>query len=682
MMKLLLALILMFSFAHAQAPQCRSQLLRISVANNAISGVTGRSALNLLKGLAPNLQELLKRSYEIQPIPFPVKQEECDRLGVNCPRNFCEDPASDPEIKKQVCFALPCTIFEGSKGQGKCSGMDYIFGKTISFPEPVTIQRLAWEVRSIDMIGKDARLCFRINDLALSLGTQFDFDVSNTRLTDHAVVLTNIAGELDEPKDVCVSAQIDIASHRPVKNVKIIPVASGPFISEQVIRTAARNVRISGLTGYSQRELQTVLPELLPVLVHPLRQSIEESVAQALGTVLEDQVAEYVNQMGSETPLVLDSSAFMSELSYTSKSLWEAAAFYECRHLVFSGKPVPENHACLGMEVTFFDRPGHEKISHENISTSSDVSFFLEASTLGVDLSYYRWGNTVAESFRKKLVSLQMILESHELSPDLTPEQGKKVLRERQSLLKNSITPFIANIDRLRLSNTLLNNVEIQGDLVSSVHRDLSLAIPGICNKTAASPHANVSIPNCPIQAYVDLNEFNRVLTTLWDTGRMCNGGAGVDCALPTDLIYCKLGNAPQLRYLGRSGRFASSIKLRNCNKDILPFGIFGASLGADFNVEFTFKPKACYNGDFCIDQPNVTWSIVSGTEQGWLKDPFLRGKITDSINKSIHDSMSKTFRIPFASATSGFMADIPLRAEGRTKAGAGYFGVCLKEER
>lgn len=684
MKTLIILCLFLASLARAdEQHQCRSQLLNIRVANNALSGVTGRSALQFLRGLAPNLQELLKRDYAIEPIPFPAKSEECDRLGVNCPKNFCQDPSVSADLKQQLCFALPCPIFEGTHNVGKCAGTENVYGNMISFPSPVSIKRLVWEVKSIDTVGKDARLCARITDLGLSLATSFSFDTSATHLPDSAVTVSNIEGSLDQPKDLCISATIDFSSNTPIKNVKIIPQGNGPFISDNVIRTAARSVRISGLTGYTQREIDAVAPELLPVLVQPLRQSIEQSIAQALGDVLQDQVAQYLNQLDHDS-LIIDSEAFMSELSFTDPQIWKNFAFHECRQLVLSGKPIPANHACIGMDVTFFDRRGPVSIENEKITARSDAKFFYEVSTLGFGFEWasQSWPNLVAESVRNRFLALRQQLESSEVSHDLTQDQAAHVIQERRTMIRNQIEPALEHIRKNRERDRLFPNIEIQGNLNSGVSREVGLAIPGVCSATAPSSFAGASIPNCPIQAFMDLNQFNTVLRSLWSVGRICSSGKGVECGLPTDLIYCNLEAAPQLTYLGASGRYSTDIKLRKCTKNILPFGMFGASIGGDFNVKLSFKPKACNNGDFCIDQPNVTWNIVRGSEQGWLADPFMRGQVTTAINRSIHEAMSKTFRIPFASATSGFMSEIPLKAEGRIKAGNGYFGVCLKEDR
>lgn len=693
MKPLFLICLLLASLAHAQEQLCRSQLLKVTVASNAITGVTGRSALHFLRNLAPGLQDLLKQDYNIEPIPFPATAEECQRLGVNCPTNFCQDSSVSLELKKQLCFALPCPMIEGTRNVGKCDDVADVYGSTISFPSPVSIKRLKWEVKSIDTVGKEARICFRINDLALSLSTKFEFDTSETSLPESSLTVSNISGELDQPKDICVSASIDLSSNRPIRNVKIIPQSTGPFISDQVIRAAARNVRVTGLSGYNQRELDQVVPELLPVIVHPLRQTLELSIAQALSTVLEDQVATYLNQI-DDNSLQINSEAVMSELSYTPAELYTNIAFHECRTLVLSGKPIPAGHACIGQEVTFFERGGQTNITNDTIKITSDSRFFYEVSTMHADMisPVSRWGNIVSERFRKALLNLQKMLESNDLSSDLTAEEGRKVLQGRRRLIDGTIKPFITSIETKRMTDAIFKNVEIQGDLSPGVQREIGLAIPGICSQTSPSSFEDASIPNCPIQAFVDLNQFNRVLTTLWEKGRICDGGQGAvvpnsdaypnGCVLPTNVIYCKLNAAPQLKYLGASGRYSTNIQLRNCTKNILPFGLFGATFGGDFNATLTFKPKACHNGDFCIDQPQVTWNLVRGSAEGWLKDPAMRGQVTKAIDKAINEAMSKSFRIPFGSATSGLMSEIPLKAEGRTKTGAGYFGVCLKEDR
>ena len=687
-MKALLLFVLLVSGirAHASdAPQCRSQLLRVSVAQGAITGVAGSSVTSILRNVAPNLATLLQRSYDLPDIALPPKKEECAREGVDCSdQNFCSRHDINPELKKRLCFALPCPLFEGSRQVGKCKNVSDVFGTTIGFPQPVNIEKLAWDIKSIDYVGKDARLCFRINELSLSLVTQFNFDTTGTDLTDHSVVVTNISGSLDKPKDICLTAKIDLALARPISQVKIVHQSTGPFISDELIRNVARNVQVSGLTGYSATELRTIVPEIMPVLLHPLRESLELSIADALGKVLEDQVASSLTSVASsEHPLVLDSSSFMSELSITPPALWQSIAYQECRQLVFSGKQIPADHACIGLDVTFTERLQANLDPKVKITTSSDIEFFMKGWTLEYDLSWpsQRFPNVVSELLRKSLIKLKTQIEAGELSSELNGEEIRKVTNERRSMIRD-IDTLTAQILAKRESDNVFKNIEVIGDLLPGVRRTVSLSIPGMCSATVLSTHAAANIPNCPIQAYVDINEFNKVLGTLWSSGRMCNGGKGTECQLPTDLIGCNLHTAPQLKYLGASGRYSTDLKLRQCRKELLPFGIFGAHVSGDFNVSLSFKPKSCHNGDFCIDQPRVTWALLPGTGTGVMSDPFLRAKVTTAINGAINESMSKTFRIPLATATSGFLSQIPLKAEGRTKSGAGYFGVCFKEDR
>ncbi len=685
-MKALILLVLLVSGAHAfDAPQCRSQLLRVSVAQGAVTAVAGNTVLNVLRNVAPNLASLLQRSYPLEDISLPPKKEECAREGVDCSdKDLCLRHDLNPELKKRLCFNLPCPLFEGSRQVGKCKNVQDVFGTTIGFPQPVTIEKLAWDIKSIDYQGKDARLCFRITELTLNLGTQFNFDTTGTNLTDRSVVVTNIRGSLDKAKDICVTAKIDLAQARPISNVKLVHQGTEPFISDDLIRNVAKNVQVSGLNGYSPAELRSIVPEIMPVLLHPLRDSLELSIAEALAKVLEDQVATSLAAVeSSENPLVLDSSAFMSELSYTQPILAQSIAFYQCRNLVFSGKDIPANHPCLGLDVTFSERLQAGLDPKQKITTTSDIQFFLKGWTLEYDLSWpsQRFPNVVSESIRKSLINLKSQIETSELSNELNAEEIRQVTNERRTLIRN-IDTFVLQIERKREADNVFKNVEVIGDLIPGVRRNISLSIPGMCSATTASTHANQTIPNCPIQAFVDINEFNKVLGTLWSSGRMCNGGQGTDCYLPTDLIGCKLNAAPQLKFAPSTGRYSTDLKLRQCRKELLPFGVFGAHVSGDFNVSLSFKPKACHNGDFCIDQPRVTWALVTGTGTGVMSDPFLRAKVTDAINGAINESMSKTFRIPLASATSGFLSQIPLKAEGRTKSGPGYFGVCFKEDR
>ena len=90
---------------------------------------------------------------------------------------------------------------------------------------------------------------------------------------------------------------------------------------------------------------------------------------------------------------------------------------------------------------------------------------------------------------------------------------------------------------------------------------------------------------------------------------------------------------------------------------------------------------KACHNGDFCVDSPNVNWKVVPGTARFALQSGAMFNEtVMNALNKGITQGLGQTIRLPLASAT-GVLGDVPLKSEGRVDTGAGFFGACLKPD-
>jgi hypothetical protein len=101
--------------------------------------------------------------------------------------------------------------------------------------------------------------------------------------------------------------------------------------------------------------------------------------------------------------------------------------------------------------------------------------------------------------------------------------------------------------------------------------------------------------------------------------------------------------------------------------------------IGGDFNLDFSFTPKACNGGDFCMDNPDVNWSVVPGSERFALRpESMLNGLVQSNIQSAINGAIGDTIRIPMATSV-GPLASVPLEAEGRVDTGPGFFGACLR---
>ncbi len=675
---------------------CKSQLLRVSVSDKAFTGVSARTVLDLLKDVAPSIQDLLLTSFQIPTIDFPAFGDVCQKRkndgdplyrNIDCMKpGLCGDMSLDPVVRGKICFYVPCSILEGNLEVRKCNKIPVVYPVKIGFPSPLVIDKLELTPTTSDYNGNEATMCFQLKELSLKMSASITFDTTGTNLSSNKITIDNIAGVLDHPRDICIKTNVNLISNNILQNVRIIPQDAGPFITDQMLIDVAAGVKLSGVSGYNARDIEAVQRELLPTLLQPLRESIEGGVKEALGNVISDQIKNGLDSINPEIhgqPNFINSTAFMSELNYASTSMLNSLAYYECAHTVLAGKKIPQNHPCIGLTSRAKWVAGQPLPPEQPITINTGASFFLNNEWLGHDSIKFFSGypNIAAESFRQRLLKLKKIFQSETAAPEYLAKQDiTQIKAYRQSFIRAVLDPFIKQIEKNQLADTSLNLVEIQGDVTPGSSRNVGFSLPSMCSETTASPHANISIPNCPIQIFVDMNEFNKTLTTLWSSGRMCSYGKGETCGLPTDLIGCTLSNAPQLKY--NAGRYSTSLKLRNCRKDFLPFGIFGTSLGGDFNINLNFKPKACHNGDFCIDDPRITWNLVNGSETGLLKDPFIRAKATDVINKAINGAMSTSLRIPLASATDGIIAKVPLRSEGRVRSGPGYFGVCLEQDR
>ncbi len=692
--------------------KCRSQLLRVEVAANALGPGNVQQLMPALQSLSQSsfLQNALLKGFDLQPLSFPHSVETCAREKAEGDPNFqsidcasktlCSQANLSPVVREQICFKLPCPILEGTLQVGACASVQDIYPTTISFPGQLEIQNIKLTPTSVNVVGPRARLCFRVDELQLNMSAQLALDTANTQLPDSSIKIENINPRLDQPHEACVSARVDLTSANPISDIQV-ENPSGPFISDQMVREASQALKIKGLSGYPELTPE-LLAEVVPALLHPLRASIEEGIQKSLGETFQNELEKLIRPVTAATngqSLYVNSQGFMSELGIANLDVQNQMARVECAALKGAGRPIPPSHACIGLPLF-----GDETITPDFDSPVINELMNLEWKTKGK--------NITSEALKQRLIALkEVLLQQVDEYPPLPNDPPSVVAMNleahqatMQRYLSEYVDPLIGQISTAQLEGQLYNFIEIQNQLQRGQSANVGMSLPEICSATNPSPHAGREIPNCPIQAYVDLNEFNKVLERMWETGSMCQTGRGKfvprldsagqpmlnadgkplgsGCYMEMSGMGCYLKSAPQIRFDSVTKKYKVPLELEKCFYPGVTFLFMNTGVGrfgADFNIDFAFQPKACNNGDFCMESPDVNWSVVEGSgSQGLGDDSWLQSIITGEIGKALNSTLGNTIRIPLASG-AGALAHVPLQAEGRVDSGPGFFGACLE---
>lgn len=699
--------------------RCRSQLLRVTVAPDALN-MNEEAVLPLLRKLSdsPSLQTLLESSYDIPDVSMPPDETECLRekaegdpafQNVNCSdKDLCNRPGLSPELKQRLCFNLPCSLLAGPD-VAQCPEQSNVGFTSISFTEPLKIEKIRFTPTTVDFKDNKAKLCFRITELSLNINTRLNFDNSGTQLRDNGISLSNVRPTLDGPREICAVAPLNLSARPPVGEIQVIPQGDGPFISNDMIKKAAADLRIQGLSGYKPEDIERIKTDLVPRLFHPVRDSVEEGVSEALGEVFTEELQKIFNKGGTS---FVDGRSYISELGIQNMEVLEQMKIVECSQLreatnyqrshAFHLK-TPESEEMVKRYEANFERkckyPGglHPVYNTEYVPTYPAP----EARAKLADLM--RGKNITSESVKQRLIALKEVMleepasgRDHVMWHPNEQSRQRHLEQQRQRMMERyerEIAPLVSQIEKAQTDANLPNLIGrvLDGRSPTPNAVDFGLSLPEICNDLGASPMANKRIPNCPIQVYADLNQFNGLLKKMWENGQLCMKGKGPSwrgsgasrtpnpepCTMEMGGMTCRLDSAPQLK-ADRNGRYKVSVQLKRCSRPPA-FLIFGA-FGGDINIDYTFKPKACENGDFCIDEPDPNWSVVEGTESGALRPKSaFNTTVRNGLDAAINGALGKVIRIPMASAVSGPLADVPLRAEGRVDSGPGYFGACLE---
>ncbi len=697
-MKMIFALLILPLLSYAQTPagsQCQSQLMRLQIENNALNGVLSNSQA-LQERVLPPLRTYLgsdafKSSfltdYPLPAVGFPYDHVLCEReknelarpafRAVDCQDpNLCSNPAIDDAVKARLCFALPCSFVMGSR-MGQCTRNALARPAHMNFTEPLKLKALTLEPQNVTIDGNNLRSCFKMTALRTQLSVGIDFE--NRGIAYEQIGLNNLELNLDGERQICLTARFDL-SHVPVlSGVQLENVSGGPFVSDAMIDQALRGSTVSGLTGYSPETLQILKTTGLPPMARHFRSSIETAIAGVLSSTFEATVSGYLGGLGGQnTPAKVATApdSIISELGVGNLNVKKYVDLLDCSLLKRERKPIPADHACMTADYAFLEHA----ITLSRVPTPERAIQLLRETMARND-------NVTSESLRKRLLDMAPRFEALNVRP----------------LYESQVRPIAQQISVNQSQSTLTSGVEFIGALSNQSQVNVSFCLPDLCDHERPSAHANRSIPGCPIQAYVDINELNNLLTAMYTSGRLChkgrgdfvpernsrgeivreNGGLarGQGCLLSVeenpDGLRCYLNGAPQLRYDSATRRYNVSMRTKECFRG----GVFigAGKIGGDIDFNIGFTPTICNGGDFCLENGSAEWNVVPGTARYALRESsWLNGLVRGRIDANLREVISKSLRFPLASG-QGPLANIPIEPEGRTDMGDGYFGACLK---
>ncbi len=697
-MKFFLALLLIPFFSFAQTPagsQCQSQLMRLQVESNALNGVISNSQA-LQERVLPTLRTYLDsdafksgflRDYPLVPVGFPYDHALCERekteLGnahfheINCQDpELCSNPQVNSIVKTRLCFALPCSFVMGSR-MGQCTRNAIARPAHMNFVEPVKLSALTLVPQNVSIDGNNLRSCFKMTALRTQMSIAIDFE--NQGIPYEQIGLNHLELNLDGERQICLNANFDL-SHVPIlSNVRLENVGGGPFVSDAMIDQALRGSTVTGLSGYSPETLQILKTTGLPPMARHFRSSIETAIAGVLSTTFETTVSGYLGGLnGQRTPTKMANTpdSIISELGVGNLSVKKYVDLMDCSLLKRERLPIPPDHACMTADYAFLEHT----LTLSRVPTPERAAQLLRESMARND-------NVTSEALKERILNLAPRFERLNLRP----------------LFESQVRPLSEQIALNQSQSTLTSGVEFIGQLSNQSQLNVSFCLPDLCDHEKASPHANRSIPNCPIQAYVDINELNNLLRAMYTSGRLCHRGRGdfvpqrdsrgeivrdhgglaqgQGCLLSVeenpDGLRCYLKGAPQLKYDPATRRYNVSLRTQECFRG----GVFigAGKIGGDIDFNIGFTPTICNGGDFCLENGSADWHVVPGTARYALRESsWLNGMVRGRIDSNLREIISTSLRFPLTSGR-GPLANIPVVPEGRTDMGEGYFGACLK---
>lgn len=679
----LFAILLSAVPAHAQEQcVCQSQLMRLDVQGSTINGLLN-SSQQLRSVALPSLEAFLKsdtfkttvvRDYPMEPMGFPFNFEMCQKekaqgdskfKDIDClDTKLCESPDTPENVRNELCLSFPCSMLVGSQKMGQCPSKAVGRPTTVHYPEPIGVKALEMTPTKVTAENNILKACFTIEKLDLTAGVDLEF-AKDPVVNYENLGIGKLHLELDGKREVCMSAKFDLSNPAPISDIKFERM-NGNFVSDAMISKALNGSEIHGLTGYTPATLNVLKYSIAPPIARYFRPTLEDAVQKALATSFQTQVSTYITKLNSPSTVNTASNSMISEMGVANIAVRKYVDQMECSLMKLEKKPIPTDPC--GPKAK--DIPKPEKA----------------AQTLREQMDRYE--QVTSESIRAQVAGFQDRMKALGL----------------EKLYNNQLKPIEKKISDAQLKTNVINGVQIVGSIGKSESMNgVGIALPDICDITNPSPHADKSIPNCPIQTYIDINELNRLMDAMYKSGRLCHTGKGdyvpelnnkgeivrnddgsprgTGCFFAIeedkDGMRCFLNGAPQLKYDEKTKGYAISLKTKECFRGAVILG--QGKVGGDINFDIGYTPSICGNGDFCLQDGVAQWNVVPGTARYALKDSsWLNGIVKGTVDKKLKEIISQTIRIPLSSG-EGPMSKIPLEAEGRIDKGPGYFGACLK---
>lgn len=703
-MRLLLLACLLVSFGPAAQAQtivcaegdarCRSQLMRLDVSNETLNQALASS--QQLEDLAmPAIDSFLQSEsfaqsfltdYPMDSMGFPFNDERClseqrdgdpNFIGLDCANPLlCSDPAVSEAAKKEICLAVPCSLLMGNQ-MGQCPPNGEARPTMVHFPQPVGVKKLTMTPTEISVEGRVLKVCLNVTQFELTTAVEMEFQ-RTPPLTYQNLGMRNLKVDLDGPRQICMSATVDMTAANPVSQIKI-ETLGGDFVSNVMVDRALAQAQVYGLDGYSATTVGILQTSALPPIVRHLRPTVEAAVRESLAEVFEEQVGVMVNRLRENTrptSVATPSDSFVSELGVGNLSVSKYVDLMDCAIKKQNGTPIPPDHKCLNQIYHFRG----ENLRLQDIPKPAKAAQYLSEQMAVYD-------HVTSERLHQQILGFEAAMTSPALA----------------QLYRTQLKPLADLIPVNQLRSNLLNNVELMTSLGGRLNSSFGVSLPEVCDLNNPSPHADRSMPNCPVQAYVDLDEMNRLLTSMYQTGRLCHKGRGDYVPQLTqsgeqryasngaplgegckflvegkeDGMSCYLNGAPQLRFDPATQGYRVQMNTKACFRDAVILG--QGKIGGDVNFDIAFNPSVCDGTDFCLEDGQAQWNVVEGTaryalrESSWFNG-IVRGAIDDELNKLL----GQTIRLPLFSH-DGPLSMVPMEAEGRVDKGPGYFGACFK---
>lgn len=668
---------------------CRSELLRVEISDSVLGGGEGvasggglaTSALQSFFGSGTFRSSFLK-PYPFEPMGFPHNDVACKEevkddpkfAGVDCKNPFmCSDPNVSEAVKKEICLTLPCSFVMADINACKSSEDKARFTK-INFPQPLDLKELDLEPLSFELKVDSVRSCFKVKKLELSVGVAVE--IEKTQVDYPTIGLSDLQMSLDHEEEVCMIATVNAGKSPPLSNVRI--ESKGTFVSNDMIKSTLRSGKVTGISGVSESFLSSLKVNVLPAFGMQLRPKLEEAIKLSLGQTFETQLGSWLgasvdpaSKSGEEGSSV---STLMSELGAANMSFKKYVDLLECSLLKKDKQTIPSDHGCLKATYPF----GGDQLKVKEIPKPEKAAEIL------LDQSR-RFDQISSETLRTRLKGL----ENNFKLLGISKEFREKVSPVIETIRSNQAQPAFSN------GFALLTEIGKGGIGIKGV-------VPGICDDTIPSPHEGRRIEDCPIQAYLDLDELNNVLEEMFESGRLCHQGRGAytaqlgpdgkqaydkkDAPLGSGcrLMFeekdggfsCYLPEAPKFDYDSAAGTYKIVMQTKQCFRG----GVFlgQGKIGGDIKFTFPFRPDVCDGGDFCLKDIAPQWEVVDNARFALRDGSFLSGIVKDTIDEQLKEQIGDSFRLRL-SGSGGKLSAIPFEAEGRVDKGRGFFGACLQ---